>query len=375
MNEDIKQKLMNVIKSGNQWFNISTEEIITTEELKKRVDAGQISLKNVSSNPKILPIFGDIKDDLEKFFNFKIAIPNTKDYLQCWEGIKGPSNPGNSCFMDSVLMAIFAFPQSPFYQVMIEENVKSSKFLLCDLDIDEDVRIREEIQESLRNMINVNFKGKKNDNCNELRRLVGKECRTEGDVDLSKGIHEPFEFLNRLMGVFSYGPTIIRTTRFRSATYDQYSPNSRSSEEVNPYVWVDTVTNTDFKKLDFEDVLRPNVVEVDEFDFVHEVKVVEKAEVLIFSIDRRNAQGRDTSANTRFIDYDDRVVFSGKSYKLHSVVLTTKAGGHYTAIIRCDEKWYSYNDLNVEKSIQSNEVSAENAFEQISTQGVLFFYF
>ena len=70
MNKNLKDKLMIVISSKNKWINLSSEEIISDVELRRRINLGIIDKNNVSSKPNILPIFGNIEADLEKYFDF-----------------------------------------------------------------------------------------------------------------------------------------------------------------------------------------------------------------------------------------------------------------------------------------------------------------
>tara|TARA_R110002074_G_scaffold244056_4_gene415787 strand:+ start:322 stop:1428 length:1107 start_codon:yes stop_codon:yes gene_type:complete len=368
---------MIVISSKNKWINLSSEEIISDVELRRRINLGIIDKNNVSSKPNILPIFGNIEADLEKYFDFNSSDQNVEGYLECLPRLKGPSNPGTSCFMDSVLMCMFAFKKSPFYVNLIEKDIDNFDYNTCNQDKKLDRKVKIKIQELLRNSYDDIFIKGSNDYCNDLRKYVGNYCRLlTTDIDLSISMHEPFEFYQRLLSVFDYSPLIKNTTRFKSDNEDTYDESNLSSVQISDWVPIETVSNPDFKKIDFLSYLDKNVVYNDVIDeYLHEIHTLEKSDAVILSIDRRDKYGSDTRANTRFIDYEDEIKFDGKIFKLHGVVLTTSSGGHYIAAIKCKNKWSVYNDLNTSKSFQNKTINNKKVRNLISTTGVLFFYY
>ena len=65
---------------------------------------------------------------------------------------------------------------------------------------------------------------------------------------------------------------------------------------------------------------------------------------------------------------------SGVSYHLRAVVYTP-SDGHYACLIKCEDKWFDYNDLNVVKSIMDRPVSDSEVERIMSTRSSLLFYY
>lgn len=378
MKQGLKEKLMFVISTKDQWINLASEEIISDEELRKRIKNGELKSTNVSSKPKILPVFGDLEYDLQKFLNIYTSSENIEGYLKCHKNVKGPSNPGDSCFFDSALICMFLFRESPFYKNMIEKDIDNFNNLTCssDSNIDRDIKIK--IQQSLRQMYNANMIQGSNKNCTDLRKLIGTECvKNEKDLKFGTGMHEPLEFYQRILDLFDYKPVTISLYRYESDSPDSYSDyDLTSKQEMINWIGIGSVSNPFFNKIDINEEFSHKVAHNDIRNvYIHEVTEIHSADAVIYSIDRRNYERGDTSADTRRIGWESEVVLNGKIFKLHGVVLTVTSGGHYIALVKCDNKWLLYNDLRTTSVLETNVIEDRKAKEMISTQGVLFFYY
>lgn len=230
-------------------------------------------------------------------------------YDDCYDALVGPFNePGNSCFMDSTLICLFGFKNSPFYQKLVVEDANTNtKFTVCSNDRDEDRATRLRIQSLLREDVAILMSGRKRFHCTNLRKLLGSQCRkwrvnargerVTNDEDLSMGHHDPAELYNRLVEAIGYNPITIRTVVYRAAdeqgtdevilteTVDDVPmlPSLRAGDEnlyaaAWPYSW-----QSDFENLVSDSSKgRP---------FVRTAREILRADVVIVHVDRSVAAG------------------------------------------------------------------------------------
>uniref|UniRef100_A0A6C0CFC1 Uncharacterized protein n=1 Tax=viral metagenome TaxID=1070528 RepID=A0A6C0CFC1_9ZZZZ len=249
-------------RSNNLWFNFGTTEVITDEELRKRLGEGVFSLDEVSNKPDIFPVFGNIKDAVDYHMPALVAYVRSiketsssttlktksmatstrtkrpqpapsrpqpvevRGHLELYKKVRGFKWLSDSCFMDSPLVGMFAFKGSPFYENMVVKDLDYNPVeLLCGNDEETDEKIRRQIQETLRTDVEELIAGRKFYICSNLRTLVGDSCRPTREVrekigktqktktvvkriglNLAKGIHDPDELYTRLTGALEYSP-------------------------------------------------------------------------------------------------------------------------------------------------------------------------
>jgi hypothetical protein len=179
------------------------------------------------------------------------AVPG---YDDCFDNIFGPRNPDySSCFMDSTLLAMFAFKNSPFYENMILKPFvyDPQHGTICSDNLAEDIEIRRVIQKTLREDVQRLMGGERNFNCSLLRRYLGRLCTKNGlNEDLSEGIHDPAELYGRLTNALGYYPITYVETATRAT--DELGSNAVSvnSPEL-PQVFLPSLSsgNPDLKRI------------------------------------------------------------------------------------------------------------------------------
>lgn len=146
--------------------------------------------------------------------------------------LAGFHNVSESCYIDSLLIAMFgpfivhidenanqtsremfsaSRPKNDFWRVMLQDNVddRITDFNyyqpVCDLELNEDMKIRREIQKTLRIDVDNLIKGQRKV-CSQLRTLLGRNCRLPMQPDLSRRSQDPADVYERLLNVFAYSP-------------------------------------------------------------------------------------------------------------------------------------------------------------------------
>src|SRR5579885_1358623 len=141
----------------------------------------------------------------------------------CVPEIRGFANDPNAqrrnfCFMDSTLIAMFAFSNSPFTQYMIFKDLPERLEPYCNKNNpQQDLLIRQAVQKELRSDYDILLSGKQHV-CSLLRTILGKLCMGSSGEDMSVGVHDPYELYERLAAVFDYNPITYRQlTEFASS--------------------------------------------------------------------------------------------------------------------------------------------------------------
>jgi hypothetical protein len=202
----------------------------------------------------------EMKDKFERLFKERRTIDSlltggaVPGYDDCFNNIFGFNNPTmSSCFMDSTLLAMFAFKNSPFYEHMI---VKDFMFdpqhgTICSDNPAEDIELRRVIQKTLREDVQRLMGGEKNFNCSLLRRYLGHLCTKNGlNEDLSVGIHDPAELYGRLTNALGYYPIVYIETATRATDEFGSNPVSVNSPEL-PQVFLPSLSsgNPDLQRI------------------------------------------------------------------------------------------------------------------------------
>jgi len=186
-----------------------------------------INPSNVPTNQTSRPAVNISLPSVRKNKMNKVEVVQVNDQDNdglCIANIKGFSNPTDFCFMDSTLIAMFLFLNSPFTENMLIKDLPQNIPPFCDDNPEQDYNLRYNIQQTLRDDYNRLLSGTGSYVCSRLRTLLGRDCRlTFGGEplgeDMSLGVHDPNELYERLMGALAYAPITYRsTTEFASNT-------------------------------------------------------------------------------------------------------------------------------------------------------------
>jgi hypothetical protein len=341
--------------------------------------------------------------------------------LPLYPAVRGFHNPGNSCFMDSSLVGMFAFEGSPFYDnLVMKDLIYKEGELLCANDVATDKSIRLRIQEALRNDVEQLIASKPKHVCTNLRKLIGDTCRLKSTqpgegfgkrvgANMSEGIHDPGEFYTRLLGALNYQP-------MRYETYYEYQVGSEwyrisqiiradtdalrlvaSDEILKGIKWPQTwdgveselekivVDQNTLAELKAAGVSENVLVELRRLgskrDIIRRERLsLQRADCFVISIDRRDySKAGETAVNTRRleVDHEMKVTLDGgeqKTFVLQAVVYPPGAG-HYQCLLKSGIDWFDYNDLSTTKPVTASKIGQAAAIRTINTRGVLLFYF
>ena len=269
--------------------------------------------------------------------------------------------------------------------------------------------LRRQIQETLRDDIAGIWSGK-TETCSALRNLVGKQCimRPQQNLepgerdpqDMSVGYQDAADLYARLMAISGYNPMTIDSITSRALLETGESEIPRQTE-TNFSASLPPVSVSEQSRVRYPDSWQTGFIDLHDPELGYKYdpdddtsyryqrtsfKVIE-AHVVVVPIDRRDidalakalAEGglmpSDTSVLAKEIAVDRTIMIeSGVSYHLRAVVYTP-SDGHYACLIKCEDKWFDYNDLNVVKSIMDRPVSDSEVERIMSTRSSLLFYY
>lgn len=152
-----------------------------------------------------------------------IGSPQVPGYDDCLYGIRGYQNPHTSCFMDSTLLAMFAFRNSPFTDNLIDTPLRpNTGFATCNADPARDQYLRTLVDTHLREDYSNLSSGAANVMCSKLRMVLGKGCNLSGlpQDDFSQQMADPQELYLRLLNVLGYEPIEFTETVMRASSVD-----------------------------------------------------------------------------------------------------------------------------------------------------------
>jgi hypothetical protein len=322
----------------------------------------------------------------------------TPQRVSHWTLAKGWSNPGNSCFMDSLLACMFIHPKSPFINNMLQIKLLDShptnpKFPYANVEL---LKI---LQAVLINEVDSFFTGNIK-SCSDFRNVLAQYIQVSNPnyETFAFGMHDPMELYSILTSSFQYHPMDIKTLSVRSGTRDNMpSLNSQSNAISIPSVSLTPLLIEETEIIQWPDSWLGKVEEVigvkDNMPFRKEGLEVTRADAFIVPISRRDNSGNDITILEKEIEIKREIVNSTGTYKLYAAVYvpgtqdpTTfmikdyiyKPGGHYAALLFDDDSdsWYNYDDLKVlEGNIAHFKITDEEAGKWLRTRAVMLFYY
>lgn len=344
--------------------------------------------------------------------------------------LKGYTNTGDDCFMDSVLMAMFGTGLSLRKQneKFINDFAKGAKSTLssfvpaliinpvnegiayCTSNQQEDDTLRAEIQNVLRLDFQQLYNGIRL-KCSKLRQLVGKQC-APNNVDLSKGQQDPRALYERLLGIFDYYPMYGRTQTAYTNDLEQIEYVSEQEQAVGQIFHIADIAEittsiseswnpTDFEELEDASLARPGGGPFDTYRFLKRSIIFDQIDVFVFNLKRETQTGVRTFVRNNeqvtepIYKFDKKRITipndlqfnvrnnqnqrGEQNYRLLSAIVftgTINGGGHYTTLLRIPgtppkyDEWWLYDDLNRPQML--TDVDASKILE---TRCIMFFYF
>jgi len=364
------------MRSKDLWIDLDTLEVISDEELRARISAGALKRHQVSSDPRKLPIFGDVERAI------RVHIPElirSTSGLECHPSLRGFKNRSSSCFMDSVLLAIFAIKTSPFLQNLLK-NFPAQESLTCSLDPTENAKLVKSIQIELRKDVEHLLSGGVKV-CSQLRKLLGKDCRLNGMEDLSTREHDPSELYSRLTAALGYNPILLRHRKTRFGA-DGEVIHETIDDPVGAVMLPSLhINDPTLKRVSWPDTWTPEEIRIEgsEQKLVTEITVLH-ADAIVVHIDRRRSHASaPTDLVDRRVEIDETMTISFedgsvRNYVLGAVVYAPMQG-HFAALLRCGEGFVNYDDLRTDRLIEEMKISRVEASKIFERKGVQLYYY
>ena len=381
MSDRILQSYLRAARSKSLWVDLDSGEVISDQELRERIQSGDLHPSQVSSKHAKLPVFGDVERAIRVHLPELAALVEfgPKSPLSCHAGVKGFINKAASCFLDSVLMALFAFKGSPFYANLIEHPILGGDGV-CSEDPGKNAKILISLQKELKKDVDHILEGGAKV-CGMLRAVLGRDCRLKGEENLSVGTHDVSETYSRLMRAFAYNPIQVE---FRRSRTGQHASDPRT--EIRDTIMLDPlrVSDPDLTRISWPGPWGPTKMQVENEegspDVVSSSMSILRADAIVVHLDRRKSLDLPaTVLNDRSVKVDETMLVkfkngSQREYILSAVVYSPK-DGHFAAYLKCGVNWLVYDDLNVGKPFEENRAETKLVLKQINTRGVLFVYY
>lgn len=310
--------------------------------------------------------------------------------------LRGLKNKYNSCYLDSVLVALFAidneFINKEIFDKDVSEVVERKKNFECDSNARTDRETRTKIQDELKR-ITWYIRGVEHeriDYCTKLREMF-EQCNPETQEFYSRNMQDAGEFLNFLFDVFNVeGMKYIQTSFFTNSQNPQdvvWKEGTRSEYMGSPSITVGSFLVNQIKDGDElskfliqEDLPEGNHL----YDGVYysrrsNVTQYIPDKYMVFNVSRVSIDEK----TRRQVKYRNPIIAPPEIGHLYLFAVVVHEGkstqaGHYTCYLSCNGIWYYYDDLN--QRLESR-VKLVGSFEQmtrsepsIKTDGTLFFY-
>ena len=335
--------------------------------------------------------------------------------------IKGLNYTGNSCYMDSALLCIFAIPNKTITDNILNKDLTMLKTLdrrlwsNCHNNIDTDIKRRQDIQKTL-NKITRSMRGL-NDvkKCTMLRSLI-KKCPGSQPFH-GTDTQDSGEFLAYLFNLFQVD--VAKTSRKSYGSNDLgKDPNwvlvgEQNDNYASPIIDVVSTTIKNLKKdynitkfvkqkqdsiLDESDLWIPDKEKPDiTYSRRKEVIKMKESPIVIFNLirtygkvifskpktkkEKKEGKGKFKGIRKRNtwkrISAPEEMILKDKKLNLTAIVVHT-GGAHYVANFKCQGEWFWYDDnpgssAHVIKHIGSYTNMLKTSPNPL-THGTIFFY-
>ena len=303
---------------------------------------------------------------------------------------------GNSCYQDSVMLALFAIPNQFIDENILHANIsditdKPNRQIICGKNKAEDLEFRTKIQTELQNITNSIRNGVRGKDCSLLRQMI-KKCPSSSKQKFhEKGMQDASEFLQYLFALFEIEGMTQQITVQVSNDLAEFpselitSEKDKDKETTAPIVPMfiqnpssDTKINTNLFLQTIDDIKldEDNLYRVKGKNYKRVIwskKIISTPSFLVFYANRVYKQGMKEKRTNVEITPAEEIKIDSKLF-LYAIVVHHQQ--HYTCYIRCGQLWFYYNDMN-------NQITFVGTYEQmlevkgkpnVKSKGVLYFY-
>jgi len=302
----------------------------------------------------------------------------------------GMKYTGNSCYMDSALMCLFAIPNHTIDMYMLQQNLDNLKgrinlWLSCNKDIDKDIKVRKNIQLELRKIAYAERNPGKGDVSNVKNlRLTFKKCPGSEEFHSTR-TQDSGEFLTYLFNIFQIDVATLTNKYYGSndnknwTFVEKHKSKDSPIIDVPPYLLHNAKEGVDLsvflKKKDSGPLTDWN----EGYTYRKHVRKMKKSPIIIFNI-QRSSQEYDAktkrikpSVSWKKVSAPEKITLRKNELILTGIVVHT-GGAHYVASVKCNGEWYFYNDMDSSiKKLGSYDSMLKNKPDPLG-HGTLFFY-
>lgn len=272
---------------------------------------------------------------------------------------------GNSCYLDSVLLALFASPSKFIDDFIINADLKENNMEVCTKDNSiKDLETRKLIQKELQRLAIHIRTGKEIDQCVDFRKVIRncKDLRTYGDTRQK----DAGEFLGYVLSVFDINVAEKHVITYATNNTEDDFENISKEDIVKTSHIIDKKASiiwfvSSIELNTYDEVNIKNLLELKEeaiFDDTNLFKykdqtykrrlsktVLYDTPHLIFRTQRKNPI--DNSFVKTIVNPEEYIDLNEKLFELTSIVTHSGGtkGGHYTCYFKCNDDWYYHDDM------------------------------
>lgn len=357
---------------------MSLEKFCATSDPNHLINLNDIDLAFlISSANKAIARYPDPENEYHQKAAMIIAfLGSTRPPRKCSMGLL--SNIGASCYLDSVLFALFASKSTFIRQKLLVDVPRVSKSLAKGCTKESLL----EIQRSLRAIYSSIHGGPHVKYCTNLRKSFRK-CSKGHDSYASTGTRDSGDFLAFLFNLFDMD---VATKRLRTYGTDSRAtiPKDKVMTEdrvVNASVIIDVATYilksyketpiTTFLKIAEDSGYDSKGFKLNDVKYKRMIitKELKSAPYLVFNL-VRGIEG--SFIGTKVIPSPTITIHDGTEFELVAIVVYQYY--HYMAYVKCGEYWFHYDDVGPRFKQIGSFNDLLNAKPKVATNGTLFFY-
>jgi ubiquitin C-terminal hydrolase len=369
------------------------KDIVLREKIKKTG-----ALKHWFQTQKYLRPYADTYDIIIMGVREEKEDDNEEEKFQTVCKFTGLNYTGNSCYQDSTLLALFAIPNKFISANILEKNIrpisnKANREIVCGENSETDFQRRRAIQQELVR-ITKSMRGElphreHSQYCSNLRGLIRVCPSASRQAFYGTGTQDAGEFLQYLFALFQVGGMFRSRSTIVTNDLSDIPRNTMIThqvmEETSPVVLISSHTIRQIPRANINYFLNhkedsvfdeENMYRADDGRLYRrriEQVTVATGDYLVFYAQRLYVEGRKAVRTYNKIIPTEKIKLD-KNLQLFSIIVHRRS--HYTAYIKCDKKWFYYNDLN--NSIVPigtyQDMLNEKSKPNVTTEGVIYFY-
>ena len=283
--------------------------------------------------------------------------------------LKGLSWVGNSCYMDSVLFALFAIPNNININFLTKYDTNSKNS-----------RIQMEIFNIMKYMRTPN---NSEYNCSNIRKIIKEEHKIRYDEKFyTNRMQDAGEFLLFLVDK-------LENTNLLYRCKGMYGFNTRNNLEAiniqktyDAIVW--NITSSNLQHLDINKVynirtlltIKNEDLDIQNWKYRNKLdisKVIDSPYIIFNVMRKKLVDNGEIYLNHKIIPTKTLLLDSGRKLYLHAIVVLVS--NHYITYFRCNG-WYVYNDMTGGRKISYIGSYTDMLLQNTSpvTNGLLYFY-